>query len=355
MSIGSIRTVGFRNLIDNEIQTDSSSVFLIGENGQGKTNFLEAVYFCSYASSFRSVKDADVVKNGEKDCAVNAHLTDSSFDLVSARIENGKKIVLMDGKRVEDRKTLLSTIAPIVFCHDDMDFVSGTPERRRWFFDQSLCIYDSEYVDELRKYRKILKTRNSILKERKVNMLEFLDTQLVESGLKLIHKRKIAVEFFSEVFLPLYESVSGIGGVSVRYGSSWKNDDRVEILKFIEEKRESELDFGSTLSGPHRDRYSFIRFGTEYAGKASTGQRRLLALLLRATQALRYAHNTGHKPILLLDDVLLELDPEKRKRFLSVLPDYDQAFFTFLPEEPYERYAKNDTIVYRVEAGRIHT
>ena len=261
---------------------------------------------------------------------------------------------MVDGKKIEDRKTLLETIAPIVFCHDDMDFVSGAPERRRWFFDQSLCIYDSDYIDELRKYRKILKTRNSILKDRKVSMLEFLDAQLVDSGLELICKRKSAAEFFSEVFLPLYESVSGIGGVSVRYVSSWKNADKAEILKSLEDKRSSELDFGTTLSGPHRDRYSFVRLGAEFAGKASTGQRRLLALLLRATQARRYAYITGKNPILLLDDVLLELDPEKRKRFLSVLPEYEQAFFTFLPEEPYERYAKKDTIVYRVDTGRIH-
>lgn len=353
MSIESLRTVGFRNLEDREVRTDSKSIFLVGENGQGKTNFLEAVYFCSYASSFRSVKYTDVVRNGEKDCAVKACLSLSAYDVISARIENGKKTVLLDGRKIEDRKSLLDTISPIVFCHDDMGFVSGSPEQRRWFFDQSLCIYDNIYIDELRKYRKIVKTRNSILREKKASMLEFLDQQLIESGLALIRKRRTAADYFSNSFLPLYERVSGIEGVSVKYGSSWKTEDAEEIRKTLEEKRDSELEFGASLSGPHRDRYTFVRNGSEFSGKASTGQRRLLALLLRATQALRYAQSTGKRPILLLDDVLLELDPEKRKRFLSVLPEYEQAFFTFLPEEPYERYSYADTIVYRVDSGRI--
>ncbi|MDR2746499.1 MAG: DNA replication/repair protein RecF, partial [Treponema sp.] len=87
--------------------------------------------------------------------------------------------------------------------------------------------------------------------------------------------------------------------------------------------------------------------------RASTGQRRLLALLLRIAQARRFSETTGRNPVLLLDDVLLELDPEKRRKFLSILPDYDQAFYTFLPEEPYERYRKSDTVVYYVSDGAL--
>jgi len=109
--------------------------------------------------------------------------------------------------------------------------------------------------------------------------------------------------------------------------------------------------FGVSSSGPHRDRYQFIRKGYDFAEKASTGQKRLLALLLRVAQAKRYNAVLGRKPVLLLDDVLLELDPEKRKRFIHVLPEYDQAFFTILPEEPYQRYKDAGAIVYNVHNG----
>jgi DNA replication and repair protein RecF len=124
-------------------------------------------------------------------------------------------------------------------------------------------------------------------------------------------------------------------------------------MTFLEERREQERLMGVSLSGPHRDRYVFTRHGVEFAVKASTGQRRLLALLLRIAQARRFSLMTGKNPVLLLDDVLLELDPEKRRKFLAIMPEYDQAFYTFLPEEPYERYRKSDTLVYRVEDGDI--
>jgi DNA replication and repair protein RecF len=140
----------------------------------------------------------------------------------------------------------------------------------------------------------------------------------------------------------------------VRYVRSWKADQNgADILSRLREKRASDAAAGLTLSGPHRDRYIFAHNGEEFAAKASTGQRRLLALLLRAAQAKRFSQMTGLNPVLLLDDVLLEMDGEKRRRFLSVLPTYDQAFYTFLPEEPYQRYSKEDTLIYKVNAGML--
>lgn len=353
MPVESILTVSFRNLADREVSTGAPAVFLVGENGQGKSNFLEALYFCSYASSFRACKDSELPRMGEKDCSVRTRLSGGLHDQLSVRISSGEKQINLDGKRVVDRKTLLEVLAPVVFCHEDMEFVSGSPEMRRWFFDQSLGLHDYEYIDELRKFRKILKTRNTVLKEGKTGLLELLDLQFVQSGLVLIKKRAAAAAFFSAAFGPAYHEVSGLEGMEVRYSPSWKTEDEEELLKLLDSRRETDLNFGTSMTGPHRDRYSFHRGGVEFASRASTGQRRLLALLLRVTQARRYQEATGRKPLLLLDDVLLELDPDKRTRFLKSLPEYDQAFFTFLPEEPYERYRRDDTLVFQVENGEL--
>jgi DNA replication and repair protein RecF len=199
----------------------------------------------------------------------------------------------------------------------------------------------------------VLKTRNTVLKDRQVSMLEVLDPQLAMYGQKIMEKREEAVHRFSETFGPLYNEVSGIDGITIRYSPSWKNAAIDGIMTTLEEHREGDLTFGSSLSGPHRDRYIFTRRGTEFAGKASTGQRRLLALLLRIAQARRFTEMTGNRPVLLLDDVLLELDGEKRRKFLSVMPDYDQAFYTFLPEEPYGGYRKSDALVYYMAQGEV--
>jgi DNA replication and repair protein RecF len=351
MPISAFRTAAFRNLADAELDTRGKDIFLIGENGQGKTNFLEALYFCSYASSFRGGRDGDLVRLGEKDCSVSAVLSGGIHDCILVKYEGGRKSVFIGGKRAEDRKDLLTVNPAVVFCHEDMEFVAGNHERRRWFFDQSQSLYDPVYLDDLRRYRKILKTRNAVLREGRSAMLDVLDPQMAQYGVRLMEKRTEAAARFSGIFGPLYETVSDIDGIDIRYAPSWKAAGEAEAAVLLESRREGDLAFGSCLSGPHRDRYLFTRRGEEFAGKASTGQRRLLALLLRIAQARRFSEMTGKNPVLLLDDVLLELDGEKRRKFLSVMPEYDQAFYTFLPEEPYEKYRKPDTLVYRVRAG----
>ena len=368
MLFSSLRTTAFRNLNDTEVFTGAKDVFLIGENGQGKTNFLEALYFCAYASSFRAVRDSEIARNAslgvsEKDFSAEVKLSQSVNDEILVKFESGKKTIFINSKRAEDRKELLSIAPSIVFCHEDMEFVSGSPERRRWFFDQTLSLYDPVYLEDLRRFRRVLKSRNTVLRDfaqRKLQgspepVLDALDPQFAMYGVKLMEKREKAAQDFSGVFGPLYEEVSGIGGITVKYTQSWKKDD---VLSHLQERRAADLAAGLSLSGPHRDRYQFAHNVTttssvDFTVTASTGQRRLLALLLRTAQARRFSAMTGQKPVLLLDDVLLEMDGEKRRRFLSVLPAYDQAFYTFLPEEPYQRYQKDDTLVYNVDRGLI--
>ncbi|MCL2721733.1 MAG: DNA replication and repair protein RecF [Treponema sp.] len=361
-----LRTVSFRNLSDKEIFTGAKDVFLVGENGQGKSNFLEALYFCAYASSFRVVRDSEIAYNGKKDFCAQVNLSESVHDDILVKIENGKKSILINGKNVNDRKEMLSITPCIVFCHEDMEFVNGSPERRRWFFDQSLSLYDPVYLEDLRRYRRVLKSRNSLLKdfsqrrtqENPDKVLDALDPQLVMYGLKLMEKRKKAVKDFADIFQPLYEEVCGIGGISVLYTQSWKEKTEQDIVAHLKQKRQAEMAAGLSLSGPHRDRYVFTQNSqgniTDFTVRASTGQRRLLALLLRTAQACLYSSQTKQNPVLLLDDVLLEMDGQKRRKFLSVLPAYDQAFYTFLPEEPYQQYKKPDTLIYTVKEGELY-
>jgi DNA replication and repair protein RecF len=354
LAFETLRTAFFRNLTDVEVDIRAKDIFLVGENGQGKTNFLEALYFCSYAASFRGVRDGDVTRTGEKEFSAEVKLSGSPYKRILVKVEKAKKTVLIDGKQAEDRKELLEISPCIVFCHEDMEFVAGTPERRRWFFDQNQSLYDPVYLDDLRRYRRVLKSRNTVLKEgRCESVLDALDPQMAAYGLRLMEKREEAARRFSETFGPLYETVSGIGGIAVRYTPSWKASDPEAVIALLEGHREGDLFAGLSLSGPHRDRYSFTCNGVDFSPKASTGQRRLLALLLRIAQARCFSEMTGRNPVLLLDDVLLELDPEKRRRLLSVMPGYDQAFYTFLPGEPYDRYRKSDTLVYTVQNGQV--
>jgi DNA replication and repair protein RecF len=357
MFFSTVTIEGFRNLVDAKINTSGKDIFLIGANGQGKSNFLEAVYFCSYASSFRNSKDYEMINECRKECFVRADFFDIFDKYISAGIRNGKKTISVDGKPVSDRKELLSIVSCIVFCHDDLDFISGTSERRRWFFDQNICLYDRVYIDTLQRYKKVLKSRNILLKEinkgKSSTVLDILDPQLAEYGLELIKAREKEIDFFSDVFNLVYENVSGISGIKIKYRKSWKHDNVDSIISELKEQKEKEIFQGITRTGPHRDSYVFVKDDKIFDNTASTGQKRLLALILRAAQALRYYKMTKKEPILLLDDVLLELDGEKKKNFLEFLPPYKQAFYTFLPEEPFEQYRKDNALVYYVQEGNL--
>ena len=368
----------FRNLKNDTIDLSNREVYFVGENGQGKSNILESLYYAAYGISFRTHIDSQIVKKGEKDFSINAFYKNEkeTSTKISVIFENGKKRIEKDSKKIHDRKELINTIPCILFCHDDMRFATGEPEYRRFFIDQSLTLYDNLYIDDLRNYKKVLKSRNQVLKNKQYDMLDVYDEQLVQYGLVVQQKRKKAIFQFNEIFGKIYEEISGIEGVSISYEPSWKitNPQNVDnsvqnsgivsekiffpasqdIISLLLSRRDSDKVLETTLSGPHRDKINFIKDGRPFVQIASTGQCRLISLLLRVAQAIYYTRATGLKPVLLMDDVLLELDPDKRAKLTAMLPEYEQLFCTFLPGEPYERYMHDTTKVYKIDKGEWH-
>ena len=352
----SLSTYNFRNLENKTIDLLSKEVYFVGENGQGKSNLLESLYISSYASSFRTKSESELIKEGEKEYSIRGFFKEESEKTTSIVVsyKNGKKRIEKNGKQVKDRKELINAIPCVLFCHDDLEFSVGEPECRRFFIDQCLSMYDVVYIDFVRKYKQILKNRNILLKEEKYDLLEMYDIPLVKEGLEIQKRRFKAIFKFNTIFTSLYKEISGIEGVKIAYDPSWKTENEAEILEYILSKREADKAMGTTITGPHRDKIYFVKDGKNFISTASTGQRRLISLILRIAQATYYTEITGKKPVLLMDDVLLELDPNKRQSVTALLPKYDQLFCTFLPGEPYEKYKHSTTRIYKIENGTWH-
>lgn len=353
MAFTYLRSFGFRNLADETVKIDAPEVFLVGENGQGKSNFLEALHYVCYGSSFRTRKPEHLLRTGTKTFRLVATVSepDQLLDEVSITYEEKKRLICFDGKTVQDRKELLERFPCFVFCHGDIEFIVGAPESQRLFFDQTLSLLDHKYIDLLRGYRQILRSRNACIKDGHNELLSVYDDQLVEYGRRLIKERTGVVNEFNETLSEVFERTAQINAeVGIRYLPSWKEGQEEATLRRL---RERDLAFGTTTSGPHRDRYRFLRDGREFTDTASTGQLRLLSLVLRTAQVRYYWRKTSRRPLLLLDDVLLELDHKRRERFLNDLPPYEQAFFTFLPQEPYASYRKADTLIHEVVSGTV--
>lgn len=377
MAFTSVRLYNFRNLANTAVATDAREIFLVGENGQGKTNFLESIYFVCYAASFRTRRDEIMRRTGEQDMAVEArfHTDDEPHSVLVKQIGRTKEIQL-DGKAVSDRQEIVSNIPCIVFCHDDIAFVTGGPDMQRWFMNQTQTLLEPGFITELRRYNRVLKARNAALKDARTDLLDVLDHQLVEAGIPLLLRRADLTSRFSDTLRALFASVfGGERELGLTYRPSWSEpQDELEgghadepplaepantrayaaqIREQLTAGRDRDLDMRTSTRGPHRDRFPFRLDGRPLTDVASTGQLRLVSLILRVAQADLLARVTGRRPVLLLDDVLLELDPVRRARFVEALPDYEQAFFTFLPDEQYERFRRDSTHTYTVQGGSI--
>lgn len=327
----------------------------MGKNGQGKTSTLEAIHFLCHGSGFSSQNEKECIRFGESSFQLSGLFSYPIDETVRVSLDAKGKKILMDEKQCKSRLSLIERHPCIALRHQDIDFVVGSPEHRRWFFDQTAGFLFDGYIEKLIDYRKILKARNAILSGSDMNLLDVYDEQLVYHGLYLMEKRNEILELFNGVINELFVYITEIdGSFKVEYAESWPTENGIQgALDHVSSNRDRDIFLKNTTSGPHRDKYRFIVGGKEYSKYASTGQKRIMALLLRISQASCLKRMRSRLPILLFDDVILELDPARRIKVMEKIPAYEQAFFTFLPGEPFESYQKRDTMVYSVEDGRF--
>lgn len=348
----------FRNLRDQSVDVHRTQVFLVGVNGQGKTNFLEALYFLCYGNSFRTRNMRDVVRHGADSFLIGGQFTDISGVRRNLQLKfiDGRKSVVLDNREIKDRKELIYNIPCIVFSYDDIDLVRGEPECRRVFFDQTLSMYDPLYLDDLRHYKAVLKQRNAAIRENLTSVMGAYDILLARYGLRLQKARAEACSVFNLIFPDFYSSIACDGrDMSIRYKASWEGlGSEEDVAGFLERNRERDIKMGFTTSGLHRDRFVISDQNGLFQDSGSTGQLRLASLILRTSQAAYFRKQTGKDPVMLIDDVLLELDSAKRGAFLRQLGSFSQAFFTFLLDEKYfSSRVEDDAFFYNVSDGLL--
>lgn len=334
MIIKKISAINFRNysnLVLN-LSTDKPLSVINAPNGMGKSNLLEMIYYLSYLRSFRNASDKELVKKGQKHFFIKSEFINNSISQTISVKYTSKKEILLNKKKVGKHSEILGKLLSVLFSNEDIFIINGAPSIRRRFFDIFISIFDTKYLSYLKKYQHILRQKNFILKQKNKNdLLNIYNTQIANLIVYIQKKRSEIITEINDLFQCSFEEIGLYKDkVKIIYSPSIKNfdDGPNSILRILEENEKKELELGYSILGPQRDGYLFIINGIPFSKYASFGQTRLAALVLKIVQTEYYKSIFNATPVLLLDDVILELDSEKQKRFINKILKYQQIFIT---------------------------
>ena len=349
MTLTKLQAINFRNYkkLDLSFDVEKNINLIVAKNGMGKSNLLEMLYYLSHLRAFRSATDKDLILHGHNHFQLFCDYEKKGIH-GSVNIKySGKKDILLDGKKIIKHSELLGKLQTVLFGSNDIFIISGTPNERRVFFDIFLSILDYDYLVALRTYGLLLKQKNATLKNKRNDILCFFDKQIADVAFVLMAKRAALVQKVSLLFSELFKKIGLFKDEAIlKYNSSYNRffSSSSELLDYILYQDKYDIEKGYCLQGPHKDNYYFILNNTIFSKYASLGQIRLGALILKLVQAICYSEKFKTPPILLLDDVILELDSEKQKKFLSEICDKYQLFIT-VTDEKYKDFFINQSKV----------
>ena len=357
MVIKSLKLKNYRNYDLLELNFDPKTNILYGDNAQGKTNILEALYMSGTTKSHRGTKDRDIIKF-EKDEAhletiVEKHGTDFCIDIHLKK--NSPKGIAINKIPIRKASELFGIVYFVFFSPEDLNIIKNGPAGRRRFIDLELSQLDKVYLNDLANYNRALNQRNSLLKEACYNSslldtLDIWDTQLVLYGNKVIEGRKKFVKDLNNIISDIHNKLTGgKENISVSYETF---NDGVTFEEVLNKNRSRDIKLKSTSVGPHRDDLSFIVNGIDIRKFGSQGQQRTAALSLKLSEIEMVKRLINDTPVLLLDDVLSELDKNRQNYLLDSIHDIQTVITcTGLDEFVNYRFAINK--VFHVDSGYV--
>ncbi len=360
MKINSIKLTNYRNYTEEKVYFSPNLNVLLGKNAQGKTNLLEAIYFCAVAKSPRTSKESELV-NWQKDFA--QIMLDYSTRAGEKKVEitlkkRGKKIVRLNKINILKIADLVGAVKCVYFSPDELKLVKDAPQDRRKFLDTDISQIDKNYFYNLLKYNKILDSRNKLLKEQKdveviKQTLPIWSTQLAQTGAKIIASR---IKFLQKLTLYAMESHAYLTDNSEKLELNYQGvvaltekDIEAKLLQQLSLSEEKDLRLGYTTVGPHRDDIEMKVNNIDIRAFGSQGQHRTVALSLKLAELEIFKDECGEYPILLLDDVLSELDIDRQSKLLEKTKQIQTIMTTTNTNE----YLLDKATIIRVEDGKV--
>ena len=357
MILQQIQLSDFRNYTNTQVDFATGVSAIIGANGQGKTNLTEALAYLSTMKSFRGVPTEAMIRIGTTTAFIRARVLhdDGREILIEARLTSqGRNQVLVNGTKLPKTRDLLGMVRTTVFSPDDLELVKGGPHLRREFLDDSLVALANKY-DALRlEVDRIVRQRNAVLKQSggRINnavtsMLDLWDEKFSDSGTQLGNARSELVAKLTPFIVHAYEELAQRpSNILIDYSPEWL---KTGLAKCLVESRTEDLRRIVTTVGPHRDDFEILINNLPARTHASQGEQRTMAFALRLALHRFIGQTVGEIPILILDDVLSELDPERAKALLNHFP-VGQVLITTASDLPVEAHITRRVLI---KAGTI--
>ena len=366
MYIKNLELKNFRNYESLKLAFNEKVNIVLGNNAQGKTNLVEAIYLSSFGKSFRTSSDYKLIKFGEKEAFIKVEAAKEDFDteveiLIRAKGSiSTEKFVKKDKKNITKIPDLLSNILIVVFSPEDLKLVKDEPEKRRKFIDRELCQISLSYFDNLGNYKKALQQRNTYLKDESINpdLLDVWDVQLAKYGASVIKLREKYIEKIGRYSAVIHNGITGgEEKLEIKYDPNLSiqptvADQEARFYEALKMSFDSDMRNRSTQVGPHRDDIAFFVNGVDMRNFGSQGQQRTCALSLKLAELSLIKEDTGESPILILDDVMSELDQNRQEFLIKTLRD-NQLFITTTDLDQSILSRIEDATIFRVDSGRI--
>ena len=324
--IKSLELKNYRNCKEIFMNFDSGINILYGNNAQGKTNILEAIYVCATTKSHRGSKDRDIIHFNEEDAHICMRIEKNNLiHKIDMHLKRNKaKGVAIDGLVIKNSSELFGCVNIVFFSPEDLNIIKNGPSERRRFIDLELCQLNSLYLYNISNYNKIINQRNNLLKQISFkpeleDTIEIWDMQMVEYGEKIIHQRQKFIDDLNRIIYAIHQKLTGgKEELLIKYEANVLPE---EFADKLSNKRASDIKFKITSVGPHRDDMSFYVGDIDIRRFGSQGQQRTAALSLKLAEIELVRNLINDKPILLLDDVLSELDSFRQNYLLESIND----------------------------------
>ena len=362
MWVKKISAEGFRNLSLIKEDLSNGVNILYGDNAQGKTNILEAIYFCAIGRSPRADNNRELVKFGSEEAHVQVEVEGESYPFtIDAHIYvNGNKstkTLSIDRMAVKNTRELFGRLMIVLFSPEDLRLIKAGPSERRRFMDIEICQLSPVYYSDLRDYHRALKQRNQLLKTLKrdrklVDSLYIWDEQLIKSGLRIMHTRSAFIKKISTIAEEIHAHITtGKEKLALTYQPNIQtSDDYHELMK---KSHERDIQSGTTSVGIHKDDILFIINDIPARNFGSQGQQRTAALSAKLAEIELMRQSAKATPILLLDDVLSELDGNRQRYLLTQILDLQTIITCTGLEDVLTKNILNANIM-QVRAGKLN-